>query len=66
MLSLTRTLHDNCVLIGDDIKIYVSAIKGNQVKLAIDAPKEMAIVRAELVDPNLNRGFNQGGLPESK
>ena len=56
MLSLTRTLNDNCVLIGDDIKVYISAIKGNQVKIAIDAPRELSIVRAELVQPELNRG----------
>lgn len=56
MLSLTRTLSDNCVLIGDDIKVYISAIKGNQVKIAIDAPRELNIVRAELVAPELNRG----------
>ena len=37
------------LLIGDDIKIYVSELQDGTVKLAIDAPKEVSILREELV-----------------
>lgn len=50
MLSITRDLNKNTVLIGDDIKVKVVAITGGQVKLAIEAPKECKILRSELLD----------------
>ena len=48
MLCLHRKSGE-CVLIGDDIKVCVSIV-GNKVKLAIDAPKDVKIVREELKD----------------
>jgi carbon storage regulator CsrA len=40
----------NCVLIADGlIKIVVDKVQGNQVHLSIEAPKDINIVRAELV-----------------
>ena len=35
--------------IGNDIKITVTAINGNQVRIGIDAPKEVKVLREELV-----------------
>jgi len=48
MLTLTRTLDDNTLLIGDNIKVFISAIGANQVKLSIDAPADIEILRGEL------------------
>lgn len=50
MLSITRDLRKNTIIIGDDIRIKLVAINGGQVKLAIDAPKEYKILRSELVE----------------
>ena len=48
MLTLTRTLKDDTLLIGEDIKIFVRSIGANQVKLSVDAPDNVEIVRGEL------------------
>lgn len=47
MLILTRKV-DEKLLIGDDIAISVLEIRGNQVKIGIDAPKDVAIYREEI------------------
>lgn len=47
MLVLTRKLGES-VTIGDDIKISVIDIKGRQVRLGIEAPKNMTIHREEV------------------
>ncbi len=49
MLILTRTTGQE-LMIGDDVKIKVLGIKGNQVRLGIDAPKEIAVHRKEIYD----------------
>ena len=47
MLILTRRISES-VIIGDDVKITVLGIKGNQVRLGIDAPKEVSVHREEI------------------
>jgi carbon storage regulator len=47
MLILTRRIGE-CVTIGDRIKVYVIEIKGKQVRLGIEAPKETAVFRKEV------------------
>ncbi len=47
MLVLARTI-DQCIMIGDDIKITVVDIRGNKVRLGITAPKEIAVHREEV------------------
>ncbi|NLM96924.1 MAG: carbon storage regulator CsrA [Halanaerobiaceae bacterium] len=47
MLILTRKL-DEEIIIGEDIKIRVVGIENGKVKLGIDAPGELAIIRGEL------------------
>lgn len=53
MLILTRKLGER-INIGDDIIITLVEIKGNQVKLGIDAPKSIAIHRHEIYE-NIRR-----------
>lgn len=48
MLVLTRRCGE-LLAIGHEIKIVVQQVRGNQVRLAIDAPKEIRIVRQELL-----------------
>ena len=47
MLVLTRRL-DETLIIGDDIKISVLGIAGNQVRIGIAAPKEISVHREEV------------------
>ena len=48
MLVLTRKLMEK-LYIGDDICVTVVRLEGGQVRLGIEAPIEVAVVRAELV-----------------
>jgi carbon storage regulator len=60
MLVLTRKLMEK-LYIGDDICVTVVRLEGGQVRLGIDAPREVAVVRSELVPerlaPRLRNGF---------
>ena len=58
MLVLTRKEGD-AIFIGDNITINVNMIKGRQVKLAVDAPKDIKILRAELMKGIKQKTFNQ-------
>ena len=48
MLVLTRKLMEK-LFIGDDICVTVVRLEGGQVRLGIEAPREVTVVRAELV-----------------
>ena len=47
MLVLTRKT-DEEILIGDNIKITLVRVRGNSVRIGIEAPREVRIVRGEL------------------
>ena len=47
-LVLTRRSGQS-IRIGDDITITVMGIKGGQVRIGIDAPKDVAIARDDMV-----------------
>jgi len=47
MLVLTRKLNES-IMVGDDVKITIVDIKGDQVKLGITAPKQVAVHREEV------------------
>ena len=49
MLILTRRLGET-ILIGDDIEVTIVAIEPNQVRVGIDAPRDVKILREELLD----------------
>jgi carbon storage regulator len=54
MLVLTRQL-DEVILIGDDIRITVVAINGSQVRLGIEAPLSVPVMRREVYDEVLRQ-----------
>lgn len=47
MLILTRRITES-LMINDDIKISILGINGRQVRLGIDAPKEISVHREEI------------------
>lgn len=47
MLILTRRVGETLV-IGDDVNVTVLGVKGNQVRLGINAPKEVSVHREEI------------------
>lgn len=49
MLVLSRKL-DESIVIGDDIVVKVISVDKGVVKLGIDAPKHLSIVRSELLE----------------
>jgi carbon storage regulator len=49
MLVLTRRTGE-AISVGHDIVVRVMGLKGNQVRLGIDAPKEVAVHRQEIYE----------------
>lgn len=49
MLILTRRLNET-VMIGDDVTVTVLGVKGGQVRVGINAPKDVAVHREEVYE----------------
>lgn len=49
MLILTRRVGET-VMIGDDVSITVLSVKGNQVRVGINAPKHVGVHREEIYE----------------
>lgn len=47
MLILTRRVSEE-VMIGDDIKIKILGVKGNQVRIGVAAPEDVSVHREEI------------------
>ena len=57
MLILTRRVGETLV-IGDDVNVTVLGVRGNQVRLGVDAPKDIAVHREEIYQRIQNEGDN--------
>ncbi|GAB6152516.1 carbon storage regulator CsrA [Desulfosporosinus burensis] len=49
MLALTRKVGER-IVIGDNIVVTLISIKGDNIRLAIEAPKDVKIYRGEIFD----------------
>lgn len=65
MLILTRRAGET-VMIGSDVTITVLGVKGNQVRIGINAPRDVAVHREEIYERIKNEeNAKQAGNPEN-
>ena len=60
MLVLSRKLNES-IVIGDDVVVKVISIEKGVIKLGIDAPREITIIRNELLE-----GVKESNIQASK
>lgn len=62
MLVLTRSVGERLIIGDGDIKLTILDVRGNQVRLGIDAPKDIAVHREEIY---LRIQAEETGSPET-
>lgn len=60
MLVLTRKAGES-IVIGDDVVVTVLEVRGGQVRIGIEAPREVTIYRAEVHDQVLGEPGSSDG-----
>lgn len=62
MLILTRRVGET-LMIGDDVTVTVLGVKGNQVRIGVNAPKDVSVHREEIYERIKQE--EEGGASES-
>ena len=65
MLILTRRVGET-VMIGNDVTVTVLGVKGNQVRIGVNAPKEIAVHREEIYERNTSNTSNTSDQPVTR
>lgn len=60
MLILTRRVGET-LMVGDDVTVTVLGVKGNQVRIGVNAPKEVAVHREEIYERIKRERSPEGG-----
>ena len=60
MLILTRRVGET-LMVGDDVTVTVLGVKGNQVRIGVNAPKNVAVHREEIYDRIRKENTEEGG-----
>jgi carbon storage regulator len=64
MLILTRRVGE-ALVIGEGVTLSVLGVKGNQVRIGVDAPKHVAVHRQEIFDRIKNQSETAANPPQT-
>lgn len=64
MLILTRRVGET-LMIGDSVTVTVLGVKGNQVRIGINAPKDVAVHREEIYQRIQRGGEGEDSAPDA-
>ena len=68
MLILTRRVGET-LMIGDEVTVTVLGVKGNQVRIGVNAPKDVSVHREEIyerIKREQEAAGGEGAAPESE
>ena len=64
MLILTRRVGES-LMIGDEVTVTVLGVKGNQVRIGVDAPKTVSVHREEIYERIQQEAEENGEVTEA-
>ncbi|QJR81891.1 carbon storage regulator CsrA [Alteromonas pelagimontana] len=65
MLILTRRVGET-LMVGDEVTVTVLGVKGNQVRIGVNAPKEVSVHREEIYMRIQAEKSGQPGTPDNE